>query len=536
IRSEENYLQTRDSEKIKKVRENFREILSTTERSRSTFRSFMSSEVVNEIKRLLHNNETVLGEIFKLDKQVHALDQKLRQQGVILEEAAIKAMRELKPDGAGESFEAKVDKIALANKMLKEGYKTPSTNTRPKFKPSNKLQAALDEFSRKWESQDAMEPAVTYAALFQLRGELRVKMENHAVALHQSILDLENIFSKLLSEMNRKRDESKSKMMLAIFIAFVIFGSLILSVSFWITGILSGPILRLRYAMLQIAGGDLNATIDVHTPDEIGELAESFRTMQRKLKDSTDRLKKMDELKSRFIASAAHELKTPLTPIRGYVEIVLKEEVGPINPKQKEFLTYVDESAVRLQRLVKELLDISNIESGLARIAHTKVNLRDIVKEEVMLFKQHAEKKGMNFSLDLDPDLKSIYCDPDKIREALDNLISNAIKYTPAGGKISIFARNQGQGIQFGVQDSGIGIKKEDQERIFYPFQRIERKENENDEEGGTGLGLTLVKSIVEAHGGTIQVQSEENRGTVFTLYLPVNVKPAKLNEIFENF
>jgi PAS domain S-box-containing protein len=272
--------------------------------------------------------------------------------------------------------------------------------------------------------------------------------------------------------------------------------------------------------------------------EAIGDLARTNRDLDKysaELVEANRRLKKLDELKSHFISAASHELKTPLTSLKGYVEMVLNGEAGPINDEQKEYLTYVKESTDRLYRLLRDLLDISKIESGQVKMHRDPTDLRSLIKDEISLFKGQARDKETGLSMEVDPLLNNVVCDADKIREVLDNLLSNAIKYTPARGQVKITARNaDGGGVLIEVRDNGIGIKKEDQLRIFDPFQRIPKPAMETDEES-TGLGLTLVKRIVEAHGGEIRVQSEEGKGTLFTVLLPHDFKQEDLNELVEH-
>ena len=568
-RSEEGYLQTGNSEKIKAFNSNLDEIILVAKKSESTFKLAMPRDSMNQMMRLAHDYATAFKEIPGLKQEIAATEEKLSQQGIALEKAVTDGFKELKPGTASpvnESFAAQVDRITLANKILKEGYLVTGLNISPKRQSFSSLQTAINEFSRKWHHDTLTETASAYATSFQELNELQGKADDHIAAFHKIAQDLENISSKTLAEMNKKRDQSKEAMMMAILGAFAVCGFLVLSLSFWLSSILTGPILRLRRAMLQIAEGDLDATIDVHSQDEIGELAESFRNMESKLKDSyknlhatnekledqarelarsnqaldrhseelkeaNKRLKKLDELKSNFISAASHELKTPLTSIKGYVEMVLDGEAGRINDEQKEYLGYVKQSTDRLQRILKELLDISKIESGRATLKRESTDLKILIKEEMVLFKAQAQEKGTAISMDVDPALKSIFCDSDKIRQVLDNLLSNAIKYTPAHGKIKIFSRNHAQSVQIGVQDNGIGIKKEEQGRIFEPFQHLDQNGTEPDEES-TGLGLTLVKKIVEAHGGQIHVQSEEGKGSTFTVILPLDMRRANLNEL----
>lgn len=246
---------------------------------------------------------------------------------------------------------------------------------------------------------------------------------------------------------------------------------------------------------------------------------EELDKSSRHLREANERLKRIDEIKSHFISAASHELRTPLTSLKGYVEIILQEEVGTINEKQREFLCYVKESTDRLHRLLNELLDISKIESGQVKMKLQMTNLRDLLKDELMIFKPQADEKSISLSLETDQQLNAVSCDPDKIREVMDNLISNAIKYTPRNGKIKIYAKNQENDVRIDVRDTGIGIRKEDQVRIFEPFQHIEKNGAERSEES-TGLGLALVKEIVNAHGGSVHVASDEGNGSCFSVVL----------------
>lgn len=263
--------------------------------------------------------------------------------------------------------------------------------------------------------------------------------------------------------------------------------------------------------------------IERRLTEVIEELARSNQDLDRysrELKDANERLKRLDEMKSEFFSAASHELKTPLTSIEGYLETILQEEVGPLNSQQKDFLGYVKQSTDRLHRLLIELLDISKIESGQIKMDKDWTNLRELLKEELMIFKAQAGAKDISLELETGGDLREIYCDADKIREVMDNLISNAIKYTPRGGRVKIKSSNLEQGVRIDVQDTGIGIKEQDFARIFEPFQCIEKNGTEAEE--SVGLGLTLVKKIVEAHEGQIKVASLEAKGSTFSVIFPV--------------
>ncbi len=263
--------------------------------------------------------------------------------------------------------------------------------------------------------------------------------------------------------------------------------------------------------------------IERQLTETVADLARSNQELDRSTKgltEANERLKSLDEVKSHFISAASHELRTPLTSIKGFVETILQNEAGQINEQQREFLGHVKESTDRLHRLLNELLDISKIESGQVEMNREQTNLRELLSEEAALFRAMADKKSISLDLETDLHLKEIFCDQDKIREVIGNLLSNAVKYTPRSGRIKVRASNSAQGVVIDVEDTGIGIRQEDLIRVFEPFQHIQ-KDGAEDEES-TGLGLTLVKRIVEAHDGDVSVKSESGKGSVFSVHLPV--------------
>ena len=535
-RAEENYLRTGNSERIKDFTFSMDEILDSAEK-KAPGRAFAVSPDMELITGLARDYRRAFDDIVQIRRKMDPARDNLAEKGRLLEAAIREALETLSKKETGAVLSETVGNIALANKILKEGYGGELNPLTPE-RSMSRIQAAIRQFIHRLDHDNLSEAATAYARSFKAVGELEEQSAGLADRLHEIAHALEIRSVEVLQAMNQKRNQAKDALMLAVLTLFAGCGILILSMSFFFGSILAGPVRRLRKAMLRVGSGDLEARIDVQSRDEIGELAESFRVMVAKLRDSYEKLnranehlKKLDELKSKFMSAASHELKTPLTSLKGYLEMVLNGEAGFINDEQKEYLGYVKESTDRLYRLVKELLNISKIESGQAKMERTLTDLRELVRKEALLFIPQAQEKNTEISDDIAPDLNSVYCDPDKIREVLDNLISNAVKYTPVCGKIRVFSRNHADGVEIGVEDNGIGIRPEDQQRIFEPFQRIENG-TEGDGEESTGLGLTLVKKIVEAHGGRIGVRSEAGRGTSFTIILPFDMKQAKLNDL----
>lgn len=240
---------------------------------------------------------------------------------------------------------------------------------------------------------------------------------------------------------------------------------------------------------------------------------------QEELRLANSRLQMLDEMKSTFLSLASHELKTPITIIKGFLHVILEGETGPLTEQQAAFFKRMHQATDRLHKLVDDLLDITKIESGHVRMEMKPTDLGKLIEEEAAGFTIQAGAKEIHLEQEKEPGLKSVECDAHWIKEAVGNLISNALKYTPRGGKIGIGARNDREGVRLFVRDTGIGIKPEDQQKIFEPFQHLRPAGLEG--EKSSGLGLTLVKRIVEAHGGKIEIESREGQGAMFTLVLP---------------
>ncbi len=247
------------------------------------------------------------------------------------------------------------------------------------------------------------------------------------------------------------------------------------------------------------------------------ELKVSERT--RELEIANEKLKELDERKTKFLALASHELKTPLASIHGFLDFLLQGPTGSVSPQQLECLRAMKTSSDRLRRLISDLLDISKIELGHLQMKKTFENIGGILKEEITLMKEDINRKELQLHEAIQENLPPVLCDRDWIKEVFDNLISNAVKYTPRGGSIRIGVSATPGGILVTVEDSGIGIKPEDYQRIFEPFERLRHSGLEG--ETSTGLGLSLVKQITEAHGGTVSVTSKEGKGSRFSVMFP---------------
>jgi PAS domain S-box-containing protein len=232
-------------------------------------------------------------------------------------------------------------------------------------------------------------------------------------------------------------------------------------------------------------------------------------------------------LKSEFLANMSHELRTPLNCIIGFTEFLMDERPGPLNPKQKEYLTDVYNSSKHLLQLINDVLDLAKVEAGKTELYLEAFLLAKAIEEVCAVVKGIAQKKGVNLQWTVDPELGLVTLDQQKFKQVCYNLLSNAVKFTDARGSVNIdaLARESGQ-FEVRVKDTGIGIKKEDLPRLFREFEQLESGSDRRFE--GTGLGLALTKKLVESHGGSIGVESEYGSGSTFFAIMPTIVRKEK--------
>ena len=226
----------------------------------------------------------------------------------------------------------------------------------------------------------------------------------------------------------------------------------------------------------------------------------------------------IERMKSELISIVSHELRSPLTSIKGYVDLMVAGDLGEIPASMKSYLEVVAENANRLARLIDDMLDLSRIESGKLAMHFGKVDIQYLCDYVYLTTKPQAVVKNQDFRLSIQKN-SAVSGDIERLQQALTNLVSNAIKYTPEGGRIDLTANKKTGRVLIQVKDNGVGIDEADQARLFQKFFRVKNEKTRNI--GGTGLGLCITKSIVEAHNGTIQVESKEGQGSTFTIELP---------------
>jgi len=228
--------------------------------------------------------------------------------------------------------------------------------------------------------------------------------------------------------------------------------------------------------------------------------------------------REVERMKTDFVANVSHELRTPLTSIKGFVETLLD---GALQEPEtaRHFLEIINDEADRLNRLIGDLLSLSRIEAKQGEIHKTFVDLEKLISNVVSVLSPQANEKSLTLNIDIKKPLPTLQVDSDLIGQLMINLVDNAIKYTPKGGRIDITAFRVKNGIKVAVKDTGIGIPWDSIPRLFERFYRVDKARSR--EMGGTGLGLAIVKHILEVHGGTIDVDSRVGRGSNFTFFLP---------------
>jgi PAS domain S-box-containing protein len=253
--------------------------------------------------------------------------------------------------------------------------------------------------------------------------------------------------------------------------------------------------------------------------NDIGEIMGSVTVLQ-----DISHLKELDKMKTEFIAMVTHELRAPIAAVEQQLSVILNKMAGEVTEKQEQLLSRAKKRANGLLDLIKDLLDLSKIEAGKMVQYKEPLLLQEVIQRVVDLMKVEAENKKIDLQFSAPPNISLIHADRNSMEGIFTNLISNAIKYTPEGGKVWVTLSEESEFVKAAVSDTGIGIKKEDLSRIFDKFYRV--KTTETRQIVGTGLGLSIVKSIVDAHLGSISVESKEGAGTTFTVSFPKESNP----------
>jgi signal transduction histidine kinase len=239
----------------------------------------------------------------------------------------------------------------------------------------------------------------------------------------------------------------------------------------------------------------------------------------REIEEKSRELETASRHKSEFLANMSHELRTPLNAIIGFSEVLHERMFGEINEKQAEYLADILESGRHLLSLINDILDLSKIEAGRMELERTDFNLPDTIENTLTLVRERAHRRGITLARTIDECLGMVHADERKVKQVLLNLLSNALKFTPEGGRIDVRAEANGEGAEISVTDNGVGIAPEDQPTVFEEFRQVGAAARKVE---GTGLGLAISRKFIELHGGTIWVRSEVGAGSTFTFTLPL--------------
>ena len=293
-------------------------------------------------------------------------------------------------------------------------------------------------------------------------------------------------------------------------VLLVIFSTAVaLAIALALTRHISRPIAELDAAIRQLDAADFSQPISVPEPDDLKTLGERLDWLRR-------RLVELEDEKNRFLRHLSHELKTPLTVLREGAELLHDEVGGPLSSSQRRVVTIMKDNSIKLQRLIEELLDYQRALHAAASLVPRNLALDALVREVAGSHELAAQAKGQRLELELE--CVNVDADPEKLRSVVDNLIGNAVKFTPAGGRVSVLARSAGDEALIDVIDSGPGVPAEERDSIFDSFFRGRAKASARVE--GSGLGLAIARELVEAHGGRISVLGEPG-GAHFRVALP---------------
>ncbi|HOW27877.1 MAG TPA: HAMP domain-containing sensor histidine kinase [Elusimicrobiota bacterium] len=287
-------------------------------------------------------------------------------------------------------------------------------------------------------------------------------------------------------------------------------------IALFMAGQITQPIHLLAQGAKSIGDGNLDTQIDIQRDDEIGLLANEFNIMAVKLKE-------LDQLKDDFVSSVSHELRSPLSAISGYVELLTTKPLEQIAvEKRTKAFNIIQESTSRLTQFINDILDVAKIKSGRVEIRKGPFNVKQAGEDLLALFAPLFDKKKIQSFSYIKDSIPIVQADEEKVKQVITNLISNAYKFTPEGGAISISANEDNAGnVVISVSDTGIGIPKDYLSQVFERFKQVPGAREKIGGPKGTGLGLAIAKGIVESHGGKIWVESEMGKGSTFRFTLP---------------
>ncbi len=284
---------------------------------------------------------------------------------------------------------------------------------------------------------------------------------------------------------------------------------------------LASRIERVRAGTERIADGQLDSEIPAEGHDEIAGLAEDFNRMAQALKEAADREREMEKARRDLIAAVSHDLRTPLASARALIEAV-SDGVAADDETEGRYLSSAGRELAHLSRLVDDLFELARIDAGVLQLTLEEASLHDLISDTISGFQPQAEQKGVRLLGEVSGDVDPVLANPPRLQRVLHNLVSNALRHTPPDGTVALRATPEGDVARVEVSDTGEGISAEDLPRVFERSFRGEqsRTRPEKDDAPGAGLGLAIARGLVEAHGGTMDVESEPGHGSRFRFTL----------------
>jgi len=287
---------------------------------------------------------------------------------------------------------------------------------------------------------------------------------------------------------------------------------------YFLSSTVTDRIYQLKSAAQNLAQGDLKTRVPIHGRDEVSALAAAFNQMAEQLQTADQKQRELEGLRRDLIAWVGHDLQTPLASMRAILEALsdgVVDEPGMV----KRYLLTAQRDVMSLSALIDDLFQMSQLDAGGFPLHPADASLSDLISDTLESFSELAYRESVTLDGKVDSNVDPVVMDTQAIGRVLNNLISNALRHTPTGGEIRVYARRSAAGVDVSVSDSGEGIHAEDIPHIFESFYRGEKSRNRGT--GGAGLGLAIARGIVRAHGGDIRVESKEGKGTQFSFQIP---------------
>ena len=412
-------------------------------------------------------------------------------------------------DGGGEDIQSQTrtlaEKLNLRITVIDKDGKVLSDSEEDPVQMENHMkrreiaQAVQNGFGQSTRPSDTLGYSMKYVAVRVGEPEQILGFVRLAVPLSKVQLELQTIYRVVLFGV-----------IFAVVIALV--------VAYFVSRSITSPIRQMQQSAEQFAGGDFSAKLKIKSKDELGQLAGSLNAMADELQQKIENLNRMDTIRTDFVANVSHELKTPLTLIKGYIETLEGKSMDD-KEESARFISIIKEHSDRLGNIIDDLLSLSELELSKDCVNITEFDLEKLIDEILPGFGHALDEKKLDLTTDSQGRNFIIKADRDKIGQVFVNIIDNAIKYTKESGRIEVSLSEHNEVVEVVIRDSGIGIPREHLGRIFERFYRVDKSRSR--QLGGTGLGLSIAKHIVLVHNGNIILESELNQGTKVSVTLP---------------